>query len=111
MEKRRIAAQRDGKVMPLRNDRMKDGSRHFGSLPQTVLWDEIRNHTNRLSGAEAVNFLCDDVTEAWVDFSFQGYRFTINDQLGEYWFFVQDSRCPDTILQKVLKHFEGLLDE
>ena len=27
---------------------MKDGSRHFGELPQTVLWHRLRNHIEKL---------------------------------------------------------------
>ena len=30
---------------------MNDGSRHFGDLPQTVLWYELRDHIQRLEGA------------------------------------------------------------
>jgi len=95
--------------MPLLNDRMYDGSRHFSMLPQTVLWDQVRNHITSLPGATVTSFVCDGITEAWIDFTFQGHSFSINDQLGDYWFFVQDPECPDPVLQEVVAHFERLL--
>ncbi|HEV8431063.1 MAG TPA: hypothetical protein VGQ41_24380 [Pyrinomonadaceae bacterium] len=88
---------------------MKDGSRHFGDLPQTVLWHQLRSHIEKLAGAEVTNFVTDNVTEAWIDFSYRGYCFSINDQFGDYWFFVNDPKCPDEILEAVLSHCELLL--
>jgi len=94
--------------MPLLNDRMYDGSRHFAMLPQTVLWDKVRDHITVLSGAQLTSFICDGITEAWIDFTFRGHNFSINDQLGDYWFFVQDPECPEDILHVVVEHFEHL---
>jgi hypothetical protein len=88
---------------------MNDGSRHFGDLPQTVLWHELRDHIERLDGAAVTDFVTDRVTEAWVDFSYRGYHFSVNDQLGDYWFFVEDPACPEEILESVLSHCELLL--
>lgn len=88
---------------------MHDGSRQFGSLPQKVLWHGVRDHVARLRGAAVTKFLCDDVTEAWVDFSYGGHAFTINDQFGEYLFFVDDPACPDEVLVAVLGHFDRIL--
>jgi hypothetical protein len=65
---------------------MHDGSRQFGELPQRVGWYAVRDHVLRLPGASLTGFLCDGVTEAWIDFAFAGHAFTINDQFGEYWF-------------------------
>ena len=52
--------------------------------------------------------MCDGVTEAWIDFTFEGHAFTVNDQFGEYWFFVADPTCPDSVLRAVLNHFESI---
>ena len=93
----------------LLNIEMNDGSRHFGDLPQTVLWHELRNHIKILDGAEVTDFVTDNVTEAWIEFSYRGHRFSINDQFGSYWFFVNDPGCPDEILEAVLSHCELLL--
>jgi hypothetical protein len=86
---------------------MHNGSRHFGALPQTTLWYEIRDHISELEGAILTGFITDEVTEGWIDFSYLGHSFSINDQFGEYWFFVKDPACPDDILQSVLKHFQS----
>ena len=89
---------------------MNDGSRHFGDLPKTVLWYELRDHIGRLDGAEVTAFVTDHVTEAWIDFSYRGYQFSVNDQLGDYWFFVDKPECPDEILEAVLSHGKLLLE-
>jgi hypothetical protein len=88
---------------------MHDGSRHFGDLPQTVLWHALRDHIEELEGAVVTGFVTDEVTEAWIDFSYRGHEFSVNDQYGEYWFFVQDPECPDEILEAVLSHCKLLL--
>ncbi len=89
--------------------RMNDGSRHFADLPQTKLWYDVRDHVNNLPGAVLQSFLTDDVTEAWIDFTYRSHHFSINDQNGDYWFFVQDPNCPDEILKEVVAHFRTLL--
>ncbi len=88
---------------------MSDGSRQFGELPQTVLWYRLRDHINTLPGATITGFLCDGVTEAWIDFAYQGHEFSINDQFGDYWFFVKDPACPDENLLSVLAQCRRLL--
>ena len=93
----------------LRGLRMADGSRHFADLPQTKLWQEVRDHVEKLAGAQLTGFVCDFVTEAWIDFKFRGQEFSINDQMGEYWFFVKDPACTDDILREVVAHFGAML--
>jgi hypothetical protein len=93
----------------LQNVRMNDGSRRFAALPQKVLWHGVRDHAAKLPGAAVTDFLCDGITEAWISFSYQGQEFTINDQFGEYWFFVKDASCRDEVLRRVVQHFEPLL--
>jgi len=95
---------------PVLNLIMPDGSRHFGDLPQTRLWYDVREHVERLPGATLTGFVTDGVTEAWIDFTYAGYAFSINDQFGEYWFFVNAPTCPDNILSAVLDHFTQLLE-
>lgn len=89
--------------------RMADGSRHFAGLPQSKLWEEVRDHVAKLAGARLTGFLCDYVTEAWIDFDYRKHKFSINDQMGEYWFFVTDPACPDDVLREVVGHFRTLL--
>jgi hypothetical protein len=88
---------------------MNDGSRKFGELPQTVLWHELRDHIERLDGAAITDFVTDNVTEAWIDFTCHGYRFSVNDQFGDFWFFVDNPQCPDEILKSVLTYCKLLL--
>ena len=95
----------------LLDDRMFDGSRHFAMLPQTVLWYGVRDHAGKLLGAVITEFVCDGITEAWLYFSYRHHEFSVNDQFGDYWFFVADPACPEPILREVLDHFAQLLDQ
>lgn len=83
---------------------MNDGSRHFGNQPDSVSWYALRDHLTKLRGVVVTNFLTDEVTEVWIDFSYEAHSFTVNNQMGEYWFFVQDPQCPDEVLLAVLGH-------
>lgn len=89
--------------------RMHDGSRNFADLPITRDWYDVRDHVRTLPGAELTGFVCDHVTEAWIDFTYRGHAFSINDQNGNYWFFVADPDCDSVILEEVLAHWEELL--
>lgn len=89
--------------------KMNDGSRHFGDMPETVSFHNIREHASKLRGAVETAFVTDEVTEMWLDLIYNGHQFSINNQCGEYWFFVNDHKCPDEILFKVLEHFRALL--
>jgi hypothetical protein len=86
--------------------RMHDGSRHFASVSVTQSWYDLRDWVKELPGAKLTGFICDHVTEAWIDFTYRGHSFSINDQYGDYWFFVKDPVCPEEILDEVLSHFE-----
>ena len=88
---------------------MHDGSRNFGELPQTASWYKLRKHISRLNGAVVTDFVTDHITEAWIDFTFAGHSFTVNNQFGDYWFFVDNPQCPDDTLHIVLSHCESLL--
>lgn len=87
---------------------MQDGSRHFVSLPEARAWNMLRDHIARLPGVTIEECLSDGMTEVWIDFSYRGYKFTVNNQLGEYWFFVSDPRCPEQILEEVALHCSRL---
>ena len=54
---------------------MDDGSRHFGDLPQTVLWYELRDHIGKSDGAAITGFVTDHVTGALIDFTYSGAWF------------------------------------
>ena len=91
--------------------RMRDGSRHFASLPETASWHALRAHVERLEGVSDTGLITDEVTEAWVDFRYRGHAFSVNNQSGDYWFFVEDPACPGEVLEAVLSHCKLLLGE
>jgi hypothetical protein len=93
----------------LQDIRAHNGSRQFASLPATQDWYVVRDHTHSLSGAALTGFACDGVTEAWIDFTYLGESFTINDQFGEYWFFVSNASCNEQHLLAVKAHWASLL--
>ena len=85
--------------------RMNDGSRHFADVPEIVSFAAMRDHVRSLEGAEEIGFITDEVTEMWLDFHYREHRFSINNQHGDYWFFVDDPTCPEPILVDVCSHF------
>lgn len=93
---------------PLLNIVMHDGSRHFGQLPESASWYKLRRHVQKLPGVTVTSFLTDHITEAWIDFSFRDYEFSINNQFGSYWFFAKP-QSPDEILETLLSHCRKLL--
>jgi hypothetical protein len=88
---------------------MHDGSRHFADLPEDCSWGKFRKHVEGLPDATVTDYVTDNVTEMWLDFSFRGHAFTVNNQYGDFWFFVRDAACPDDILTAVIEHCESLL--
>ena len=99
--------------VPLYDLRMHDGSRHFGSFPERGLaepdWHLLRAAIPELAGAIETGFVTDQVTEAWLDFTFAGHAFSLNNQHGEWWCFVRDPAAPDVALRAVLRHFAAVL--
>jgi len=89
--------------------RMNDGSRHFADLPEAVFFDDFADHVEKLGGAEITEFITDGVVEMWLDFDYRGHKFSVNNQFGDYWFFVTDPNCPEEILLEVIDHFRKLL--
>jgi hypothetical protein len=93
--------------------RMKDGSRLFAGLPETYCvespqWHALRRHIGKLAGACEVEFVTDDVTEAWIKLRFRRHVFQLNNQCGEWNLFVTDPTCPDDVLEAVRAHFAEL---
>ncbi|MFC2415956.1 hypothetical protein [Neisseria elongata] len=92
----------------LKNDIMADGSRLFLKLPQTcppsrLMWRIIR------FGGLPTAFRPDLVTdETWMDFRYKGWKFSIHNPYGEYWFFAENSECPEDILHRLAEYFTRL---
>jgi hypothetical protein len=91
--------------------KMNNGSRHFVDMPEVVFFDEVADHVEELEGTEITEFITDGVLEMWLDFTFRGHKFSVNNQFSDYWFFVEDANCPDEILLEVADHFRGLLEK
>ena len=85
--------------------RMNDGSRNFADLPEEASFGSMRNHLTILDGAAEMGFVTDDVTEMWLDFRYRDHSFSVNNQMGDYWFFVEDPLCPEAVLRSVVEHF------
>lgn len=90
--------------------RMNDGSRHFVDMPEVVFFDELADHVEELDGAEITEFITNGVVEMWLEFEYRGQKFSVNNQLGDYWFFVENPECPEEILFEVIDHFRQLLE-
>jgi hypothetical protein len=88
---------------------MNDGSRQFAALPESKSWHLLRDHLSSLVGVQVTDFITDDVAEAWIDFIYRGHIFTINNQFGEFLFFVTEPSCVDEILTDVVVHCQNLL--
>lgn len=88
---------------------MIDGSRHFADFPETVSFSELREIVNQFEEAKEISFVTDNITEVWLDFEYQGHKFSINNQNGDYWFFVENQACPNEILFKVIEYFGRFL--
>ena len=95
--------------MKLLQDEMHDGSRNFLLLP-TGRTPPIHLvfHVFLLWGAFPTAYI-PSFGESWIDFRYKGNKFSINNQYGDFWFFVEDPLCPDSILLEVAKHFEKIL--
>jgi len=81
----------------------------FVALPQVRLWHDLHTHLQRLQGVNISGFLTDGVIGSWIDFSYRGHAFTINEQSGEYQFFVDDPACPDEVLSEVTRQCKAFL--
>lgn len=97
-------------VSDLLEMKMNDGSRHFVDLPEVVFFDELCEHAEELRGAEITEFIADGIVEMWLDFKFRGHKFSVTNQFGDYWFFVENPACPDEILLEIIEHFRELLE-
>lgn len=89
--------------------RANDNSRIFAEMPVTCTSFLLRLHIRKLRGAKFKDYLTDNLTTSWTDFSYCEYEFSINVQFDEYWFFVNDPNCSDEILQKVADHFAQII--
>jgi hypothetical protein len=87
-----------------------DGGRQFAALPQMTDPVTLRDHFAKLPGVKVGLFL-DSVSESWIEFELEGHEFSVNDQFGEFWFFVKNPDAPDQLLERVTSHAIALLGD
>jgi len=97
--------------MELLNDTMNDGSRNFillpvGNTPPIRLLLRVIT----LWGAYPTAYI-PSLSESWIEFRYKRHTFSINNQYGDFWFFVKDPSCSDELLFEVINHFKGVLSE
>jgi hypothetical protein len=97
-------------IRDLFDAKLNDGSRHFVDMPEVVFFDEFADHVEELEDAEITEFLTDGTIEMWLEFEYSGQKFSVGNQFGDYWFFVDDAGCPEDILFEVIDHFLILLE-
>ena len=95
--------------MTLLDHRAHGGARRFASFREGVPPERLRAHLGRLAGLSLGEFLTDRMTEAWIDFTYRGYDFTVNNQVGQFWFFVDQPDAPASVLEEVTAHVSKLL--
>ena len=83
---------------PLMNIIMRDGSRHFLALRETACAEHIRAKLETVPGIRVCQ-LSSGGFEWWMYFQCMGWRFAVNNPLGELWFFANDPACPEDILR------------
>ena len=84
---------------------MRDNSLLFFDMLENISWNELRSQIKSLHDAQITGWLTDEITEFWLDFTFRGYRFTINNPMGEFWFFAEDAKCPQEVLDVIINQF------
>ncbi|MDI1314401.1 hypothetical protein [Prosthecobacter sp.] len=83
---------------------MADGSRLFATTQESISWAELRRHLEQLHGVEILQFMTDGVVEGWLDFSYLGHQFSVNDPMGEFWFFVEDPTSCSFPISELMSH-------
>lgn len=86
--------------------RMADGSRNFADVPQTLGFEDLHEHLCANAEIKITGYVNAPV-DLWIDFDFRGHKFSLNNQLGDYWMFVDDPACPDDILLAILTYCEA----
>ncbi len=92
------------RYLNITNTVLPGGKRLFVTLPETVGFERMRSELEALPDCRVLEYLTDGVTEVWIDFEYKGHSFTVNNQLGEYWFFAEDAHCPEVVLLEVAEY-------
>lgn len=93
---------------PPMNVIMRDGTRHFLALREIAGPEEIRAQLEAIPGIRVCQ-LSKGGFEWWMSFQCMGWRFSINNPLGELWFFAEDPACPEDILRCLNRRISAAL--
>ncbi len=91
-------------------ENLSEDARHFVDFPEVIFFDDFYEQIEDLYGTEITRFEADGIIEMWLEFSFRGHRFFVNNRFGDYQFYVEDAECPDEILIEIADHFRRLLE-
>lgn len=83
---------------------MHGGSLHFAIFSDTIAPLSVPLKIIRLKGAFPTAYV-PGLDETWIDFRYRNHKFSIHRTLGDYWFFVENPDCPESILDRVSQHF------
>ncbi len=61
--------------------------------------------------ADVTSYLSDEVTEVWIDFTYEGRDYTVNNQVGEYWFFANEPVAHQYALADVADRLAKMLED
>ena len=79
---------------PLLNETMHNGSRLFLQLPQTYPPSSLLRKIVHFGGMPT-DFVSDWFTgETWIDFCYKGWKFSIHNPYGTYWFLLKTANAP-----------------
>ena len=90
---------------------LPDDALHFVDFPEVIFFDEFYDHVEILDGAVIEEFEVDGTIEMWLEFTFRGHRFFVNNRFGDYWFYAKDPKCPEDILLEIAGHFRKILEK
>lgn len=84
--------------------KLNDNARRFVDFPETVFFDDLADHIAMLPGCEITEFEADGVIGAWIEFEYEGHHFFVDNLLGSFRFHVEDPKCDDSLLLKIIDH-------
>jgi hypothetical protein len=83
----------------------------FRKFAQTCFAYQLRDHLAGLQGAAITDTIDAPIAGSWIEFTYGGHSFTINEEAGEFVFSVEEPECPQCLLSDVSAHFEPFFAE
>jgi hypothetical protein len=87
---------------------MHDGSRMFAAIRATLSPGELARQLARIPGIVITDVIF-TASDDWIRFDLGEWRFDVNGQFGEFWFFALDAATPDHVLHAIVQHAESVL--